>query len=73
MDPLGDLLTTRPILPGWGFTMEPYPGGQFGCIDDPDRQFGNSWDGTRTQSRSDGPEPLLTQPIFRVAITNYYP
>jgi hypothetical protein len=40
--------------------MEPYPSGQFGFIDDPDRQFGNGSVWTRTQTRSDGPEPLLT-------------
>jgi hypothetical protein len=60
MDPLGDPLTTRPILTGWEFTMEPYPSGQFGFIDDPDRQFGNGSVWTRTRTRSDGPEPLLT-------------
>jgi hypothetical protein len=40
--------------------MEPYPSGQFGFIDDPDRQFGNGSVWTRTRTRSDGPEPLLT-------------
>jgi len=60
MDPLGDPLTTRPILTGWEFTMEPYPSGQFGFIDNPDRQFGNGSVWTRTRTRSDGPEPLLT-------------
>jgi hypothetical protein len=50
MDPLGDPLTTRPILTGWEFTMELYLSGQFGFIDDPDRQFGNGsvWTRTRT-------------------------
>ena len=37
MDLLGDPLTTRPIQTGWEFTMEPYSGEQFGCIDDPYR------------------------------------
>jgi hypothetical protein len=60
MDPLCDPLTTRPIQMGWEFTMEPYPSGQFGFIDDPDRQFGNGSVWTRTRTRSDGPEPLLT-------------
>ena len=60
MDPLGDPLTTRPIQTGWEFTMEPYPSVQFGFIDDPDRQFGNGSVCTRTRTRSDGPEPLLT-------------
>ena len=60
MDPLGDPLTTRPIQTGWEFTMEPYPSVQFGIIDDQDRQFrsGSVW--TRTLTRSDGPELLLT-------------
>ena len=40
--------------------MEPYPSGQFGFIDDPDPQFGNGSVWTRTRTRSDGPEPLLT-------------
>jgi hypothetical protein len=50
MDPLCDPLTTRPIQMGWEFTMELYPSGQFGFIDDPDRQFGNGsvWTRTRT-------------------------
>jgi len=40
--------------------MEPYPSRQFGFIDDPDRQVGNGLVWTRTRTRSDGPEPLLT-------------
>jgi hypothetical protein len=60
MDPLGDPLTTCPIQECWEFTMKPYPGGQFGFIDDPDRQFGTSSVWPRTWTRSDGPEPLLT-------------
>jgi len=40
--------------------MEPYPSGQFGFIDDPDRQFGSSLVWTRIWTRSDGLEPLLT-------------
>jgi len=60
MDPLCDPLKTRPIQTGWEFTMEPYPSGQFGFIDDPDGQFGNGSVWTRTWTRSDGPEPLLT-------------
>jgi hypothetical protein len=55
-----DPLKTHPILPGWEFTMEPYPSGQFGFIDDPDRQFGNGSVLTWIRTRSDGPEPLLT-------------
>ena len=40
--------------------MEPYPRRQFGFIENPDRQFGNGLVWTRTRTRSDGPEPLLT-------------
>jgi len=64
MDPLGNPLTTRPIQTGWEFTMEPYPSGQFGFIDDQDRQFGNGSVSTRTLTRSDGPEPLLTPVVM---------
>jgi hypothetical protein len=60
MDPLGYPLTTRPIQTGWEFTMEPYPNGQFGFIDNQDRQFGNGSVWTRTWTRSDGPELLIT-------------
>jgi len=60
MDPLCDPLTTRPIQMGWEFTMEPYPSGQFAFIDDPDRQYGKGSVWTRTQTQSEGPEPLLT-------------
>jgi hypothetical protein len=60
MDPLGDPLPTRPIEMGWEFTTELYPSGQFRFIDDPDRQFGNDSVWTRTRTRSDCPEPLLT-------------
>ena len=45
--------------------MEPYPSGQFGFIDNPDRQFRNGSVWTRIRIRSDGPKPLLT-----VAITD---
>jgi len=41
--------------------MEPYQNRQFGCIDDPDRQSGSGSVPTRTRTRSDGPDPLLTQ------------
>ena len=76
MDPLGDPLTTRPIQTGWEFNMEPYPSRQFGVIDDPDRQFGNGSVCTRTRTRSDGPEPLLTlytsdKNIFHVWCIDY--
>jgi len=54
-----DLLTTHPIQTGWEISIEPYPCGRFGSIDNPDRQFGNSSVPTQTKTRSDGPEPLL--------------
>ena len=60
MDPLGDLLTTRPIQTGWEICIEPYPNWLFRCVDIPDRQFGKRLVFTRTRTRSDGPEPLLT-------------
>jgi hypothetical protein len=39
--------------------MEPYPSGQFGFIDDPDRQSDSGSVLTGTRTRSDGPDPLL--------------
>ena len=41
--------------------MEPYPSRQFGFFDNPDRQLGNGSVWTRTRTRSDGLEPLLTR------------
>jgi hypothetical protein len=60
MDPLSVLLTTRPIQMGWEFSMESYPSGQFGFIDDSDGQFVDRSVWTWTWTRSDGLEPLLT-------------
>jgi hypothetical protein len=60
MDQLGDQLTTSPIQTGCEFPMEPYPSGQFGFIDNPDRQFGNGSVRTPIRTRNDGPEPMLT-------------
>jgi hypothetical protein len=60
MDPVGNPLTARPIQTGWEFTIELYLSGQFGFIDHPDHQFGNGSVWTRTQTRSDDPEPFLT-------------
>jgi hypothetical protein len=60
MDLLGNPLTTRPIQTVWEFTTEPYPSGQFGFNDHPYRQFGNISVWTRTRTRSDGLQPLLT-------------
>jgi hypothetical protein len=63
MDLRGNPLATRPIQTGWGYSMEPYRSGQFGFIDDPDRQFGNGSVWTQTRTRSGSPEPLLTLPV----------
>jgi len=60
MDQLGDPLTTRPIQSGLVFTSWPHPNWQFQFIDNLDRQFGNGLVETRTWTRSDCPEPLLT-------------
>jgi hypothetical protein len=64
MNPLGESLTTRPIQTGWEFTVEKYLTGQFGFIYDRDLQFGNSSVWTRTWTRNDTPEPLLTLVIY---------
>jgi len=66
MDPLWDPLTTRPIQTGWEICIEPYPNRRFGCFDNPDCQFGKGSVLTRTQTRSDGPEPLLTLDVANV-------
>jgi len=55
-----DPLTTRPIQTGCESALEPYASGQFGFIDDLDYQFGRDSVWTRTRTRSDGLEPLLT-------------
>jgi hypothetical protein len=60
MDPLGNTLTTHQIQTGWDFTMEPYLSGQFGFVDDPDRQFGKGSVWTLTRTQRYGLEPLLT-------------
>jgi len=60
MDPLGDPLTTRPIQTGWEFTFESYLSWRFGFIDNPDRHFDNRSVWTRTRTRRDCPDPLLT-------------
>ena len=60
MNPLYNPLKTRPIQTGREMLMEPYPNRQFGFIDDPDRQSGSGLVPTRTRTRSDGPDPLLT-------------
>jgi len=72
MDPLGDQLTTRPIQTGWEFSMERYPSGQFGFIDDHDCQCGNGSVWTRARTRSDGPEPWLTLNIAILTICDQW-
>jgi len=60
MDPLGDLLMTRPIQTGWELSIEPCLSWRFGCIDDPDHQVHNSSVWTQTRTQSDCQEPLPT-------------
>jgi len=60
MDPLGDPLRTRTIQTGKEMPIEPYPNRQFGFINNPNCQFGDCLVRTWTQTRSDGPELLLT-------------
>ena len=60
MDPLGDPLTTHPVQTGWELCIELYPDWWFGWIDNPDRQFGNGLGLTRTWTRRNGMELLLT-------------
>jgi len=49
-----------PNSDGLGVYHGTIPDGQFGYTDNPDRQFGNGSVWTRTRTRSDGLEPLLT-------------
>jgi len=60
MDPLGETLTTPPILMVWEFIMEPYRNGLFRFIDNSDPQFTKGSVLTRTRTGSDGPDPFLT-------------
>jgi len=60
MDLLYNLLRTDPIQTGREMSMERYLNQQFGLIDNLDRQSGTGSVPTRTRTRSDGPEPLLT-------------
>jgi len=59
MDPLGDLLTTRPMQKGWEISIEPCPNQRCWWIDNPDVQFANGLVPTRTLTKCHGPEPLL--------------
>jgi hypothetical protein len=60
MDTLDNPLTTRLIQTGCEMSIKQYLNWWFGCIDDPDHQFGNWSVPTHTQTRSAGLEPLLT-------------
>jgi len=69
IDPLGDPLTTCPIQTGWEICIEPYPNWEFGWVANPDHQFGNGSVLTRTRTRSDGLEPLLTlAPLYSMPV-----
>jgi len=50
-------------------SMEPYPNRLFGFINNPDRQSGSGLVPTRTRTRSDGPDPLLTLHTMGYLIT----
>jgi len=58
MDPLGNLLTIRPIQTGWEISIALCPNWHFGCIDNLDRRFINSLVPTQTRTQSDGWNPL---------------
>jgi len=62
MDPLYNLMRSRPIETGREMSMEPYPNREFRFIDNQDHQFGSGSVPTRTRFRSDGPDLLLTLP-----------
>ena len=66
MDPLYNPLRTRPIHTGREMSMEPYPNQQFGFIDNADHQSGTCSVPTRTRTRPDGPEPLLTLTMWTI-------
>ena len=65
MDLLDNPLSTRPSQTGRECCIEPYPNGLFRLVDNPDRQFGTGSVPTRTQTRSDGPETLLTVSVSK--------
>jgi len=60
MDLLGNPLTTRPSQTARKYTVEPYPSWRVTYIHHRDCQFGNGLVSTRSRTRSDGPEPVLT-------------
>jgi len=60
MAPLGEPLTIHPIQTGWEIFIEQCPSWYFRCVDNPVHQFGSGSVVTRTQTRSDGLEPVLS-------------
>jgi len=60
IDQLEDPLRTSPIQMGREMSIEQDPNRQFAFIDYPVHQFGDGSVPTRTRTRSDGLEPLLT-------------
>jgi len=64
MDPLDNPLGTRRVQTGREMSMEPYPKRQCWLIDEPDRQSGSGSVPSRTRTRSDGPDLLLTLPTI---------
>ena len=67
MDPLDNPLSTRPIQTGRELSIEPYPNGWIGFIENLVSQFGAGSVPTQARTHSNGPEPLLT--LFIVALT----
>jgi len=65
MDPLGDLRATRAMDMGCDIAIVRYPTWWFGCLDNPDRRFGNSSVPTYIQSRNNTLEPLLAQQVSK--------
>jgi len=59
-DPLDNQPRTHWIPRDWEISIELYLNWQFGCIGDPDRQFGNGFVRTATLTWSDSPGQLLT-------------
>jgi len=62
MDPVGDLVTTRPLQTGGEIAIEPHPKWWFRFIDSQDRHFSNGAVPFRTRTLTDGPE-LLPTPV----------
>jgi len=74
-NPLDNPLTTHPIQTGCEMFIEPYLNWRLGCIDDPDRQFGNGLVPTRSWTQSARLEPLLplqSEPMASVKFWKWY-